>query len=417
VFCNGSEVCDLALGCIPGPLPCDDGAECSTDICIEEIFSCEWAANDALCDDGLFCNGGETCQVFSGCLVGTPPCSGDESCDEVLNQCALACVTATNGEHAGAARARLELETVYLANGSDDFLGISAEDVTSLSGGGSYWERVDSCSAAPAIDTLDVQVVGSVAIVTGTASDANGDLAQVIVTFNVFGIPLQVPAQGTSEFSAVVPGFFPGQYTASAQAFDESGVASAPSAPVIFEVLTPAAPRIDSIEAVPNGGAPVIRGTASDPNGDIEKVVVTVLSDGVVVASAESSDFDPFSVTLEGLPAGVYTARAQAVDMSGLASALSPEVSFAVEEGAAVQCITATNAEHQEAGRAIGLFGDIFFLAVGSNDFLGVGGSSVTSLSGAGESWDRVDDCAAATPFPAQHLVLGPTPPVVIPPQ
>jgi hypothetical protein len=415
VFCNGFEICDLTLGCIPGPLPCDDGAACSTDVCIEELFSCEWVADDALCNDGLFCNGAETCQIFAGCAVGAPPCSGDESCDEVTNQCALACVTAANGEHAVAARARVEFGTVYLANGSDDFLGVSADDVTSLSGGGTYWERVDSCSAAPVIESLAVQVVGNVAIVSGTASDANGDLEQVIVTFDVFGIPFQVPAQGTSEFSAVVPGFFPGQYSVTAQAFDESGLASAPSNPVIFQVLSPVAPSIDSIEAVANGSTPVVRGTASDPNGDIEKVIVTVLSNGVVVDSAESSDFDPFEVTLDGLPPGVYTARAQAVDMSGLASTLSPEVSFVVEEGAAVQCITATNAEHQAAGRAIGLFGDVFFLAVGSNDFLGIGGSTVTSLSGSGQLWEHVDGCAIASPLPAEHVIVGPTPAIIVP--
>jgi hypothetical protein len=402
VFCNGFEVCDVTVGCVPGPLPCDDGAECSTDICIEELFSCEWTPQDALCDDGLFCNGSETCAAFAGCIIGAPPCGGNESCNEELNQCALSCVTAANGEHVTANRARVEFETVYLALGSDDFLGISAEDVTSLSGGGDYWERVDSCSAAPVVDSLAVQVVGNVAIVTGMASDANGDLEQVIVTFDVFGIPFQVPAQGTTTFTAVVPGFFPGGYTVSAVAYDRTGAVSPPSPPVFFEVLPPVAPRIDGIEAITTGGAPEIRGIASDPNGDIEKVVVTVLQGGVVVASGESADFSPFSVVFEGLPVGSYTARAQAVDTSGLASPLSPEVSFVVDAGSGALCFTATNLEHQAAERAFALFGDTFFLAVGSNDFLGVGGSSVTSLSGSGGRWERVEGCAiAATPLPA----------------
>jgi hypothetical protein len=43
--------------------------------------------DDTLCDDGLFCNGTESCDPFSGCQAGSNPCNSQEECDEVSDQC------------------------------------------------------------------------------------------------------------------------------------------------------------------------------------------------------------------------------------------------------------------------------------------------------------------------------------------
>ena len=395
VFCNGFEICDLTRGCIAGRSPCDDGLACTQDVCTEETFSCENTPQDALCDDGLFCDGTESCDPFRGCLAGEAPCRG-QSCNEAQNQCASTCFTSSNGEHTRGGRAQFLLDTVYLALGSNDFLGVDAGTVSSLQGSGNFWQRVDSCPAAPVIDSISVKVVGDVAIVSGTASDANDDLERVIVTFNVFGIPFEVPTEGKGEFSVSISGFFPGQYLVTAQAFDRAGFESDPSSAVTFEIGNPAAPSIDSIAATPSNGETIISGTASDPNGDIEKVVVTVLQGGQIITSGESGAFDPYSVRFSGLRVGSYSARAQAFDASGLASTLSEEVPFEVTAASNVQCIVATNSEHQAAGRAEALFGDTFFFALGSNDFLGVGGGSVTALRGAGSSWEQVESCDTA---------------------
>ncbi len=49
---------------------------------------CPGCADDADCDDELFCNGAETCDVASGdCLPGGAPCAPDEVCDEPANLC------------------------------------------------------------------------------------------------------------------------------------------------------------------------------------------------------------------------------------------------------------------------------------------------------------------------------------------
>jgi hypothetical protein len=44
--------------------------------------------SDAECDNGLFCDGSETCNLGTGlCESGTAPCSGGEVCNESTNSC------------------------------------------------------------------------------------------------------------------------------------------------------------------------------------------------------------------------------------------------------------------------------------------------------------------------------------------
>ena len=89
-FCNGQEICDQVLGCLPGTAPVtDDGVGCTDDSCDEVNDVVVNAANDANCDDTLFCNGTETCDAVNDCQAGTAPVTDDgvgctdDSCDEV----------------------------------------------------------------------------------------------------------------------------------------------------------------------------------------------------------------------------------------------------------------------------------------------------------------------------------------------
>jgi len=94
LFCDGMEVCDPDMGCVDGPDPnCNDGVVCTVDACDEVADMCTYVPNNAVCDDGLFCNGAETCDPIQGCSPGTPPdcddpivCT-DDSCDEVTDTC------------------------------------------------------------------------------------------------------------------------------------------------------------------------------------------------------------------------------------------------------------------------------------------------------------------------------------------
>jgi len=84
-YCNGNEVCQGGV-CARGRAACDDGVECTVDVCDEETFACENGADDATCDDGNICTGTEVCDLDVGCIAGLPlNCSDGDSC--TLDSC------------------------------------------------------------------------------------------------------------------------------------------------------------------------------------------------------------------------------------------------------------------------------------------------------------------------------------------
>ncbi|MGB0716199.1 MAG: S8 family serine peptidase [Phycisphaerae bacterium] len=95
-FCDGVETCDPELGCLAGvPVTCDDGISCTSDFCNEIFNICLNSPLNSLCDDGLYCNGAETCDEVLDCQPGTPvvcddgvECTVDE-CDEDADSCAF----------------------------------------------------------------------------------------------------------------------------------------------------------------------------------------------------------------------------------------------------------------------------------------------------------------------------------------
>ena len=87
LFCDGVESCDPVADCQSGTPPsCDDGIDCTVDSCNEGADSCDSVPDDVLCDNGLFCDGYETCDVVLDCQTGTDPCS-PLSCDEAADLC------------------------------------------------------------------------------------------------------------------------------------------------------------------------------------------------------------------------------------------------------------------------------------------------------------------------------------------
>jgi len=86
LYCNGAELCDSGV-CQPGVnVDCNDSIACTTDSCNETTDTCDNIPDDGLCDDGLFCNGAETCDPVLGCQPGSDPCQ-EQYCDEAGDIC------------------------------------------------------------------------------------------------------------------------------------------------------------------------------------------------------------------------------------------------------------------------------------------------------------------------------------------
>jgi len=80
LYCNGAETC-VGGECQPGTdVDCDDSVGCTDDSCNEGTDSCDNIANDGFCDDGAYCNGSETCHVTLDCQAGT-----DVDCDDSVS--------------------------------------------------------------------------------------------------------------------------------------------------------------------------------------------------------------------------------------------------------------------------------------------------------------------------------------------
>jgi hypothetical protein len=93
LYCNGAETC-VAGACQPGtPVDCDDGVDCTVDSCNEATDTCDRVPDDGFCDNGLYCDGTETCDVLLGCQPGTPVDCDDrvdctvDSCNEATDTC------------------------------------------------------------------------------------------------------------------------------------------------------------------------------------------------------------------------------------------------------------------------------------------------------------------------------------------
>jgi len=92
LFCTTNDVCISGI-CSGETKSCSDGITCTTDSCNELVDACVNQTDNSFCDDGLYCNGTETCNAISGCQAGivvncndSEECTTD-SCNETLEAC------------------------------------------------------------------------------------------------------------------------------------------------------------------------------------------------------------------------------------------------------------------------------------------------------------------------------------------
>jgi hypothetical protein len=135
LFCDGSETCNATLGCQAGTAPnCNDGVVCTDDSCNEGSDSCDNVPDDGNCDDGLFCNGSETCNAVLGCQAGGDPC-GPFGCDEGGDVCLECNVDA-------------DCDDGLFCNGSESCSAGSCQAGSDPCPGQSCDESGDQCSAS-----------------------------------------------------------------------------------------------------------------------------------------------------------------------------------------------------------------------------------------------------------------------------
>jgi hypothetical protein len=97
LFCDGTDTCQSGHCSAHSGNPCpgpDGDANCS-ETCSEPLKSCEGAdANGSPCNDGIFCNGTDSCLNGSCSVHSGNPCpgpDGDANCSETCNEQTAAC--------------------------------------------------------------------------------------------------------------------------------------------------------------------------------------------------------------------------------------------------------------------------------------------------------------------------------------
>ncbi|MFH0928905.1 MAG: S8 family peptidase [Candidatus Aenigmatarchaeota archaeon] len=80
LFCTINDVCTVGV-CGGEQRNCDDVIGCTADSCNEGTGSCDNTPDNSICDNGLFCDGTETCSALTGCQLGNPiTCNDNNEC-------------------------------------------------------------------------------------------------------------------------------------------------------------------------------------------------------------------------------------------------------------------------------------------------------------------------------------------------
>jgi len=143
VSCNDnnactSDSCNPATGCVYNPISCNDGNLCTADSCNPAtgcVFtalpvagddnpctddSCDPATglpvyinNAASCDDGVFCNGTDTCSGGKCTVHSGDPCTGGSTCNEASDTCSCRMTALIRGGGQSPNNVDLQIQTLF----------------------------------------------------------------------------------------------------------------------------------------------------------------------------------------------------------------------------------------------------------------------------------------------------------------
>jgi hypothetical protein len=115
LFCNGVETCDSLTGCLaaPPPLDCSGLDEfCAIGVCDENSQTCE----SEPANEGGNCDDSDVCTFADECTVGT--CSGLPLCDPICEACTAeaACLTLCGHPVSDAAGPIVATDALFVLN-------------------------------------------------------------------------------------------------------------------------------------------------------------------------------------------------------------------------------------------------------------------------------------------------------------
>lgn len=236
-------------------------------------------------------------------------------------------------------------------------------------------------SSAPILVMSSYSLDGTVLTVTGTSSDVDGDIARVVLgVMPVFGID----CEGTTTFTCTMDTaeyFEPGTNVSfTLNSYDSVGNSSN-FENFVVEVPPQHAPTIDTHEYSVNGNIITFTGTASDLDGDLDRVILTLGAAGGIICEGAAN----FTCTFEAPRAGTYALGVVAVDATDTFGEVAGPYEIVIEDVST--CITALNSEHVTAGRAYEQYGVLVY-ATGSSTYLGITSASTTLEETSAGVWD-----------------------------
>ena len=241
-------------------------------------------------------------------------------------------------------------------------------------------------SQAPSIDSYETNITGDTLTITGTASDPDGDLETIYYDNG----RTYYTCTGTENFTCTITGLAIGDYSVELLAVDATGSES--ERVTVEYQYNGQAPTIDSYEYSTDGMTITFTGTASDVDGNLDRVVMTLGAVGGEICTGAET----FTCTWTAHQAGTYPIGLAAYDAQDLIGTI-PQIEITVSEQG--ECITDTNYNHVDAGRAyVGGLSNLYAFAVGSDDDLGLYGSTYYSTTTSLEEtstgvWTKVDSC------------------------
>ncbi len=287
--------------------------------------------------------------------------------------------------------------TTWYAQGSDETLGTNGSATITLRTSENGY-ITGSCPTDPAAPVLVTYEISSNtydrAIITGTASDADGDIDRVVLGI---GAVTGVICEGTTNFTCSLVwddfGFEVGaEISLSVSAWDSRNEGSNVEQ---FMLTRPdqqpsQPPVINNIQQTREGTVEIVTVDVTDVDGDLD-VVFLYRIDDISVAECSNTSGNQFKceIHLQGASYATMTWKVRAID---LAENVTDSEEFIVEWEEPTSCYTAANSEHISAGRAE-LRYNILAYAIGSGDYLGMSGDTTSLEETSDGVWTKVSSC------------------------